>query len=174
LIYETPGSNGTTAYGLVVLWDLRLLSYGSTLTLTPTAPKATAKSRETVDSYWRVWSEKNVERLLALNAPTCAAVGFAGVYAGLSHSRPTDRDEFATGLKACHKAFSDVNSKVVSPLEERDNAARQVATSPKAPELPSGSTAPTNGLSTSPVSDCSHETPADFRTTRKKIPCQIR
>jgi len=99
------------------------------------------KPDETVRSYWRAWSEHNLDHLLALLAPTFVS------RSSLSQGRPADRDRIARGFRMFDKALPDLKEEIISVVAEGDSVACQVietATFTGPMELPTGTIAPTH------------------------------
>jgi steroid delta-isomerase-like uncharacterized protein len=106
------------------------------------------KPEEIVRSYWRAWSEHNVDHLLALLAPSFVS------RSSLSRNRPADRERIALGFAMFDKALPDLREEVVSVIAEGDCVACQVietATFTGPMELPTGTIAPTNRAYAVPV-----------------------
>jgi steroid delta-isomerase-like uncharacterized protein len=106
------------------------------------------KPEETVRSYWRAWSDHDLDHVLALLAPAFVS------RSSLSRGRPADKDMIATGFKMFMKALPDLKEEIISVIAEGDRVACQVietATFTGAMELPTGIVAPTNRAYTLPV-----------------------
>ena len=96
---------------------------------------------ETVRSYWRAWSDHDLDRLLALLADAFVS------RSSLSQGRPADKDMIARGFKMFMKALPDLREELISVVAEGDSVACQIvetATFTGPMELPGGTVAPTN------------------------------
>jgi steroid delta-isomerase-like uncharacterized protein len=103
---------------------------------------------ETVRSYWRAWSDHDLDRLLALLADAFVS------RSSLSQGRPADKDMIARGFKMFMKALPDLREELISVVAEGDSVACQIvetATFTGPMELPTGTVAPTNRAYTLPV-----------------------
>lgn len=97
--------------------------------------------KEIVISYWRAWSEHNLDNLLALLAPEFIS------RSSLSQGHPVGKDMIAKGFKMFDKSLPDLKEEVISIISEGDSVVCQVietATFTGAIELPTGVIAPTN------------------------------
>ena len=106
------------------------------------------KPEETVRSYWRAWSEHNLDHLLALLAPDFVS------RSSLSQGRASDKDKMAWGFKMFDKALPDLKEEIISVVAEDDRVACEIveaATFTGPMELPTGTIAPTNRAYTLPV-----------------------
>ena len=96
---------------------------------------------ETVELYWRAWSEHDLDKLLSLLAPDFVS------RSSLSQGRRADKTMVAAGFKMFDKALPDLKEAIVSTIEEDGRVACEVletATFTGPMELPSGMIAPTN------------------------------
>jgi steroid delta-isomerase-like uncharacterized protein len=103
---------------------------------------------ETVRSYWRAWSDHDLNRVLALLAPAFVS------RSSLSQGRPADKDMIARGFKMFVEALPDLKEEIISVVAEGDRVACQIietATFTVPMELPTGTIAPTNRAYTLPV-----------------------
>jgi steroid delta-isomerase-like uncharacterized protein len=97
--------------------------------------------KDTVDKYWRAWTEHSLDNLLSLLA--CEFVSRSS----LSQGRAVGKDMIAKGFKMFAKALPDLQEEVVSITAEEDRVACQVvetATFTGPMDLPSGVVVPTN------------------------------
>ena len=116
-----------------------------TLQVTP-ADRADARhyvmsAKETVDAYWRAWTEHRLDNLLALLAPEFVS------RSSLSLGRPANRDMIAKGFAMFDKALPDLREEVVGIIAQYGNVACEVvetATFTGPMELPTGAIPPTN------------------------------
>jgi steroid delta-isomerase-like uncharacterized protein len=97
--------------------------------------------KETVNNYWRAWTEHSLDNLLSLLAP-----GFVS-RSSLSQGRPAGKEMIAKGFKMFDKALPDLKEEVISIIAEDVRVACEVVevgtfTGPM--ELPTGVVAPTN------------------------------
>jgi steroid delta-isomerase-like uncharacterized protein len=97
--------------------------------------------KETVNNYWRAWTEHSLDNLLSLLASEFVS------RSSLSQGRAAGKDMIAKGFKMFDKALPDLKEEVISITAEDDRVACQVVetasfTGPM--ELPSGVVAPTN------------------------------
>jgi steroid delta-isomerase-like uncharacterized protein len=96
---------------------------------------------ETVQDYWRAWSEHNLDHLLALLAP-----GFIS-RSSLGQGRPAGKDLIAKGFKVFVNALPDLRENIVSLFGQENRVACEVietATFTRPMELPAAVIAPTN------------------------------
>jgi steroid delta-isomerase-like uncharacterized protein len=96
---------------------------------------------ETVQLYWRAWSEHDLDKLLSLLGADFVS------RSSLSQGRPADKAMVAAGFKMFVKALPDLKEEVVSIVAEDGRVACEVletATFTGPMELPSGVIAPTN------------------------------
>jgi steroid delta-isomerase-like uncharacterized protein len=103
---------------------------------------------ETVRSYWRAWSDHDLDGVLALLAAAFVS------RSSLSQGRPADKDLIARGFNMFMKALPDLREEIVGVVAEGDKVACQVietATFTGPMELPTGIVAPTNRAYTLPV-----------------------
>jgi steroid delta-isomerase-like uncharacterized protein len=103
---------------------------------------------ETVRSYWRAWSDHDLDRVLALLARAFVS------RSSLSQGRPADKGLIARGFKMFMKALPDLREEIISVVAEGDRVACQIvetATFTGPMELPTGTVAPTNRAYTLPV-----------------------
>jgi steroid delta-isomerase-like uncharacterized protein len=104
--------------------------------------------KETANSYWRAWSDHNLDHLLALLAPDFVS------RSALSQYRPVNKELIAKGFKMFDKALPDLREEVISVIAEGDQVACKVvetATFTGPMELPTESIAPTNRAYKLPV-----------------------
>jgi steroid delta-isomerase-like uncharacterized protein len=97
--------------------------------------------KDTVNNYWRAWSEHNLDNLLALLAPEFVS------RSSLSQGRAAGKDMIAKGFQMFNKSLPDLKEEVISIIAEDDRVACQVvetATFTGPMELPTGVIAPTN------------------------------
>jgi steroid delta-isomerase-like uncharacterized protein len=97
--------------------------------------------KETVNDYWRAWTEHSLDNLLSLLAPDFVS------RSSLSQGRAASKDMIAKGFAMFDKALPDLKEEVVSIIAEDDRVACQIvetATFTGPMELPSGVVAPTN------------------------------
>jgi steroid delta-isomerase-like uncharacterized protein len=103
---------------------------------------------ETVRSYWRAWSDHDLDGVLALLAAAFVS------RSSLSQGRPADKDMIARGFKMFMKALPDLREQIISVVTEGDIVACQIietATFTGPMELPTGTVPPTNRAYTLPV-----------------------
>ena len=96
---------------------------------------------ETIRTYWRAWTEHNLEHLLALLAPDFVS------RSALSQGRPASKDRIAQGFRMFDKALPDLKEEVVGVVVGDWAVASEVvetATFTGPMELPTGLIAPTN------------------------------
>jgi steroid delta-isomerase-like uncharacterized protein len=97
--------------------------------------------KDTVNDYWRAWTEHNLDNLLALLAPEFVS------RSSLSQGRAAGKDMIAKGFRMFDKSLPDLKEEVISIIAEDDRVACQVvetATFTGPMELPTGVIAPTN------------------------------
>jgi steroid delta-isomerase-like uncharacterized protein len=102
----------------------------------------------TVRSYWRAWSDHDLDRVLSLLAAAFVS------RSSLSQGRPANKDLIARGFKMFMKALPDLREEIISVVAEGDSVACQVietATFTGPMELPTGVVVPTNRAYTLPV-----------------------
>jgi steroid delta-isomerase-like uncharacterized protein len=105
------------------------------------APTTGMTAAQTVELYWRAWSEHDLDKLLSLLAPDFVS------RSSLSQGHPADKTMIAAGFKMFDKALPDLQEAVVSIIAEGGRVACEVletATFTGPMELPSGVIAPTN------------------------------
>jgi steroid delta-isomerase-like uncharacterized protein len=97
--------------------------------------------KETISSYWRAWTEHNLESLLCLLDPEFTS------RSSLSQGRPASKDMIAKGFKMFDKALPNLKEEVVSIVAEENRVVCEVletATFSGPMELPMGVIIPTN------------------------------
>src|ERR1700691_3566285 len=97
--------------------------------------------KDTVNDYWRAWTEHNLDNLLALLAPEFVS------RSSLSQGLAAGKDMIAKGFRMFQKSLPDLKEEVISIIAEDDRVACQVvetATFTGPMELPTGVIAPTN------------------------------
>ena len=98
-------------------------------------------AEETVNAYWRAWTEHNLDGLLRLLAPDFVS------RSSLSNGRPAGKDMIAKGFSMFDKALPNLREEVVSIVAEGDRVACEVvetATFTGPMELSTGAIEPTN------------------------------
>ena len=75
---------------------------------------------QTVRSYWRAWSDHDLDRVLALLADAFVS------RSSLSQGRPADKDMIARGFKMFMKALPDLMEEIISVVSEGDSVACQI------------------------------------------------
>jgi steroid delta-isomerase-like uncharacterized protein len=98
-------------------------------------------SKDTVQAYWRAWSEHKPDDLFTLLAPDFVS------RSSLSQGRPVTREMIVKGFRMFAVALPDLKDEVVSMVAEGDRVVCEVvetATFTGPMELPSGAVPPTN------------------------------
>jgi steroid delta-isomerase-like uncharacterized protein len=112
-------------------------------------------AKETVISYWKAWTDHNLDDLLSLLDPEFIS------RSSLSQGRPANKDLIAKGFKMFDLALPDLKEEIISIIAEDDKVACQIiesATFTGSMELPTGVLKPTNQSYKIPVASFFHVT----------------